>query len=202
MDFVRSVAQGSGGKGCGVPELIVPTAGLHEAWLQAHAEWGPGVHEDGFGLLPTDDVCSATGFAAWTGRLAGASDRRGALQAGQVPCMYRWIVEGDQVFGGIALRYGFGESVRRVGSIGFGIRPSARKRGLAAWALSRMLDEPSVLGMNEVLLVCASGDTASARTIERSGGVLDGSEFGPTRHYWLATAQPVRRKEGVPARRS
>jgi hypothetical protein len=41
-----------------MPELIAPTACLHAAWLGAHAEWGPGAHEDGFGLLPSDEVDS------------------------------------------------------------------------------------------------------------------------------------------------
>ena len=30
--------------------LIAPTTRWHTAWLAAHREWGPGLHEDGFGL--------------------------------------------------------------------------------------------------------------------------------------------------------
>jgi hypothetical protein len=48
-----------------MPELIAPTTRLHAAWLEAHAEWGPGQHEDGFGLGPSDEVASPSGFAAW-----------------------------------------------------------------------------------------------------------------------------------------
>jgi hypothetical protein len=33
-----------------VPELIVPTARLHAAWIEARDEWGTGVHQDGSGL--------------------------------------------------------------------------------------------------------------------------------------------------------
>jgi hypothetical protein len=56
-----------------MPELIAPTTRLRTAWLEAHAEWGPGPHEDGFGLGPSDDVDSPTGFAAWVARLTGES---------------------------------------------------------------------------------------------------------------------------------
>ncbi|MEU7861279.1 hypothetical protein [Nonomuraea sp. NPDC049141] len=70
-----------------MPELIAPTARLHAAWLEAHAEWGPGVHEDGFGLLPSDAVDSTAGFAAWVTRLLDESDQEKAA----VPCTYRWI---------------------------------------------------------------------------------------------------------------
>ena len=169
-----------------MPELIAPTARLHTAWLEAHAEWGPGAHEDGFGLLPSDDVGSPAGFAAWVARLAGESDQAKAA----TPCTYRWIVEDDRVLGGIALRHGSGEFVQWAGNIGYGIRPSARRRGLAGWALGRMLDEARELGMDRVLAVCAADNVASMRTIERHGGILEDirdTTLGPARRYWLRT---------------
>lgn len=69
-------------------------------------------------------------------RLADESDR--------ATC--RWIVEGDVVPGGIALRHEFNNYTRWAGHIGYGIRPTARRRGLATWALGRMLDEARALG--------------------------------------------------------
>jgi predicted acetyltransferase len=176
-----------------MPELIAPTARLYTAWLEAHAEWGPGVHEDGFGLLPSDEVDSLTGFAAWVARLSGESDRAKAADAGGALCTYRWIVEGDRVLGGIALRYGAGEFVKWAGHIGYGIRPSARRRGLATWALGRMLDDARELGLDRVLVVCAVDNVASVRTIERHGGVLEGirgMKFGSARRYWIRTGVP------------
>lgn len=168
-----------------MPELIAPTARLHAAWLDAHAEWGPGVHEDGFGLSPTDEVDSPAGFATWVTRLTDESE-----QAGRAPCTYRWIVEDDRVLGGIALRHGFGEFVQSAGHIGYGIRPSARRRGLATWALGRILEEARMLGMEKVLLVCAADNIASIKTIERHGGTLEGiqdTDLGPARRYWIKT---------------
>ncbi|MEU5727309.1 GNAT family N-acetyltransferase [Micromonospora sp. NPDC047738] len=159
-----------------MPELIAPAVRLHSAWLDAHAEWGPGLHEDGFGLGPSDEVDSPAGFAAWVARLADHH------------CMYRWIVESDRVLGGIALRHGSSDYVRWAGHIGFGIRPSARQRGLATWAMGRMLDEARVLGLERLLAVCAVDNVASAKTIERCGGVFEcirDTDFGPARRYWI-----------------
>ncbi|MEU7900170.1 GNAT family N-acetyltransferase [Nonomuraea sp. NPDC049152] len=59
------------------------------------------------------------------------------------------------------------------GHIGYGIRPSARRRGLATWALGRILDEARLLGLDRVLITCAADNVASAKTIERQGGVLE-----------------------------
>jgi predicted acetyltransferase len=171
-----------------VPELIPPTTRLHAAWLEAHAEWGPGQHEDGFGLEPSDEVDSPTGFAAWLTRLTSQSDPAKTIDVGRHRCMYRWIAESDRVLGGIALRQGRDDYVRWAGHIGYGIRPSARGRGLAAWALGRMLDEARVLGLDRVLAVCAIENVASVKTIERCGGVFEGirdTRFGPVRRYWI-----------------
>jgi RimJ/RimL family protein N-acetyltransferase len=157
-----------------MPELIPPTVGLHAAWLEARDEWGPGVHEDGFGIEPSDEVDSPAGFAAWVAR----------LDVGRVRCTYRWIVEGDRVLGAIALRH----EPNDFGHIGYGIRPSARRRGLATWALGRILDEARSLGLGRVLIACAADNVASARTIERQGGVLEDvreTEHGAMRRYWI-----------------
>lgn len=163
---------------CGMPELIEPTGRLQAAWLDAHAEWGPGVHEDGFGLLPTDDVDSPAGFAAWVERLAGESGR----------CTHFWIIEGGRVLGGIALRHEGNDLVPWAGHVGYGIRASMRRRGLATWALGRMVREARVLGMERMLVVCGAENEASAKTIERHGGILEDDDGrGAVLRYWINT---------------
>jgi hypothetical protein len=53
-----------------MPELIAPTARLHRSWLDARADWGPGVHQDGAGLHADDDVDSAEGLRRLSGRIS------------------------------------------------------------------------------------------------------------------------------------
>jgi predicted acetyltransferase len=167
-----------------MPELIAPTTRLHAAWLEAHHEWGPGAHEDGFGLDADDEVESPSGFAAWVAQLADEPD------PSRTRCTFRWIVEDGRVLGGIALRHRDDDFTRRAGHIGYGIRPSARRRGLASWALGRMLDLARAAGLGRVLLVCEAGNLASAKTIELNGGVLETAR--PARRYWIDLA-PVNR---------
>ncbi|MEV4845951.1 GNAT family N-acetyltransferase [Micromonospora matsumotoense] len=167
-----------------MPELIAPAVERYDAWREAHLEWGPGRHEDGFGLRPCDEVDSPDGFAAWVARLTRQPGPAGPADADR--CTYRWIVAHERVLGGIALRHDRDEHAQWAGHLGFGIRPSARGRGLASWALGRMLDEARALGRDRLLVVCATGNVASARTIERCGGVFEGigeTRFGPTRRY-------------------
>lgn len=171
-------------------ELIEPTTSLYAAFRDCRADWGPGLHEDGFGIHAADDVDSPAGFAAWVNRLLGQ------VHPAAQPCpdlphwSPRWVVEDDRILGGFALRHRYNDLL---GWIGYGVRPSARRRGVATWALSRMLDEArDVLGVDRVLVVCAADNLASARTIERCGGVLEGirdTEQGPLRRYWIDQAR-------------
>jgi predicted acetyltransferase len=172
-----------------MPELIVPAVRLHVAWIEARDEWGAGVHQDGSGLEPSDEVESPAGFAAWVARLVDQADPTKPLDADRVRCTYRWIIEGDRVLGAIALRHELNDFLHRVGGhIGYGIRPSARRRGLATWALGQMLDEARGLGLDRVLIICAVDNIASARTIEHHGGALEDirdTESGTVRRYWI-----------------
>ncbi|MGC4821602.1 GNAT family N-acetyltransferase [Micromonospora sp. DT63] len=169
-----------------MPELILPTIDLHAAFLRCRDDWGPGVHEDGFGLGADDDVDSPDGFADWV------RQRTRLVHPAGTPCpdeehgSPRWIVADGQVLGAIALRHTFDDAL---GQIGYGVRPSARGRGVASWALGEMLKEArAALGLDRVLVICLADNLASARTVERNGGVLDGirdTGHGPVRRYWI-----------------
>jgi hypothetical protein len=50
-------------------ELIEPTADLYTAFRDSRADWGPGIHEDGFGIDEKDDVDSPDGFVTWVRRM-------------------------------------------------------------------------------------------------------------------------------------
>ena len=157
--------------------LALPDVARRSDWLASHTEWGPGFHEDGFGVGPDDDVDSHEGFAAWVSRLRSLPAAR----------MW-WIVDGDAVLGGIALRTASNDDVPRLGHLGYGIRPSARGRGIATWAVGHVLPHARAAGLSRLLLICLDDNVASIRTIERHGGVLEGiSDDGHAvvRRYWI-----------------
>lgn len=172
-----------------MPELTEPTTRLYTAWLEARDDWGPGRHEDGFGLRADDTVETHEGFVAWVRRLRTESDPAIPLVPGRVPTSYWWIVEEGTILGAIALRHRLNDRLRVLGQIGYGIRPSARRRGLATWALGQVLSTASTTyGLDRVLIVCDAGNPASAGVIERQGGVLEDvcdSEYGRIRRYWV-----------------
>lgn len=81
------------------------------------------------------------------------------------------------------------ELLRVNGHIGYGVRPDFRRRGYATQILGAGLDYLAELGVERALVTCDDDNVASARTIERNGGVLenvvaDGGDV-PTRRYWV-----------------
>ena len=173
-----------------MPELVAPSVRWHTSWLEAREEWGRGAHQDGSGLRPEDEVDSAAGFAAWVERLRRAGDPAVPPEEGKVHATHWWIVEDEEYLGAIALRHELNDFLLRAGGhIGYGIRPSARRRGLATWALRQVLDVPRTQRLERVLITCEDRNTASARVIESQGGVLEdvrATELGQTRRYWVA----------------
>ncbi|MBT2480757.1 GNAT family N-acetyltransferase [Streptomyces sp. ISL-94] len=172
-----------------MPDLITPTPRLHASWLAARAEWGDDAHIDGAGLGSDDEVESPVGFAAWVERLHRYADRTVPVEQGRVHATYWWIAEGDTYLGAIDLRHHLNAFLLDAGGhIGYSVRPSARGRGLATWALGAVLHEARIMGMDRVLLTCDPDNTASVRTIERNGGVLEDVRdtlIGPKRRYWI-----------------
>lgn len=168
-------------------QLIAPTVRLHRQWLDARDDWGRDVHQDGSGLSAGDDVDSAAGFAAFVDRLLGLAEH---APEGLVTCTFRWIVADDVVLGTVALRHELNDFLLRAGGhIGYGVRPAARGRGLARFALGEMLVVARGRGLDRVLLTCNVANEASRRVIESYGGVLEDirdTEIGRVRRYWIA----------------
>jgi len=107
-----------------------------------------------------------------------------------VHASYFWVAEASIYLGAITLRHSLNDFLLRAGGhIGYSIRPSARRRGLATWALAEVLTEARGLGLDRVLVTCGDDNLASARTIEKNGGVLEdvrATGLGLTRRYWIA----------------
>jgi predicted acetyltransferase len=173
-----------------MPELILPAERLHSSWLAARSEWPPGAHQDGTGLRLAEDVETPTGFAAWVACLHLQADRSAPVGEGRVHATHWWIVENDTYLGAIDVRHYMNAFLLDAGgNIGYSVRPSARRQGLATWALGAVLPKARPLGLDRVLLTCDVDNIGSARSIERNGGALEDvrdTAIGPKRRYWIA----------------
>jgi len=132
--------------------------------------------------------------AAFVERCA-ASARGEGLPEGFVPHSTFWIVEdGRDVIGVSNLRHRLTDSLRvEGGHIGYGVRPSARRRGVASELLRQTLARAHALGITDALVTCASTNEASIRTILRNGGRFQDETYVEARgeavqRYWVPAA--------------
>ncbi|SEB76607.1 GNAT family N-acetyltransferase [Streptomyces sp. TLI_105] len=171
--------------------LITPTARLHASWTEAYDEWPADAQQDGAGLrlAPDGGLDRPDAFAAWVERLRGQGDATVPAAPGRVHATYLWIVDGDTCLGAAELRHSLDDFLLGAGGhIGYSVRPSARRRGVATWALGELLTKARGLGLDRVLVTCDEDNSGSARTIERNGGVLEDvrtTAFGTKRRYWI-----------------
>lgn len=170
-------------------ELIQPSTDLYEAFRDCHEEWGPGSHEDGFGIDEHDNLDTREGFETWVARMLNQVHPAGTRCPDRPHWSPRWVIEDGRIVAGFALRHLHDE---QFGRVGYGVRPSARRQGVASWALTETLAEcRDVLGLDRALMTCLADNIPSARTIEHCGGVLEGiAEFGThrVRRYWVNLA--------------
>ncbi|MEO5677567.1 MAG: GNAT family N-acetyltransferase [Usitatibacter sp.] len=131
-------------------------------------------------------------FAALVLRLEACARGEG-LPAGFVAHSTFWLVDGTGAVVGVSnLRHALTDKLRvEGGNIGYGVRPSARRRGHATEMLRRTLDEARGLGLADVLLTCAKANAGSIATIAACGGRLESEEFIAARgevvqRYWIA----------------
>lgn len=171
-----------------MPELVAPDVSFHESWLEARGEWPDG-HQYGSGMRPGDRFETSADFAAWVERLTLPADPAMLFSGVQVTASRFWIVEGESYLGAIELRHVLTPfMLEAVGHIGYNIRPTVRGRGIAGWALKTILPHAHNLGLTRVLLTCDEHNRASARTIEKNGGVLEDvrrTGLGIKRRYWI-----------------
>lgn len=170
--------------------LARPDLRFHTSWVVAVREFeadGTTMHGSGLWQLDTSDLGPAV-LAREVERLVAEADPATELPADWVPCTYRWVVEGDEFVGYVAIRHSLNDFLLEEGGhIGYAVRPSRRRQGHATRALRLALVEARSLGIDRALVTCDDDNLASRLTIEHAGGVFE-DQRGSKLRYWFALA--------------
>lgn len=108
----------------------------------------------------------------------------------RVPNTNYFLVDDERIIGMVNIRHGLNDYLRQVdGHIGYGIRPSERRKGYATYLLSEALNITDQLGIRSVLVTCNEDNIASAAVIVKNGGAEDEVFLEPhgnlVRRFWI-----------------
>jgi len=174
-----------------VTSLTRPDVALHASLAEAMAEFGEEFpHGSGIWHFAEGESVDLTeaGCRDFVAELLRYADRNQSLPEDRVHCDYLWITDGPAtVVGFLALRHELNAwLLEEGGHIGYSVRPSRRREGHATRALALSLRRAAELGIERALVTCDDDNEASARTIERNGGVYEDTRNGK-RRYWITT---------------
>ena len=97
----------------------------------------------------------------------------------------------NKIIGTINIRWNLTEEMKQFGgNIGYGIRPTERRKGYNKMNLYLGLIEAKKIGLDKVMLDCDVENLGSSKTMEALGGKLERTEIDPydgilTSVYWI-----------------
>ena len=142
----------------------------------------------------TGDSCiGQAGYADYDAWLRGMRNRHSGqnLPKGYVREDFFLCYEPEKLVGVFSLKFELTEYLKNFGGhIGYAVRPSERRRGLASQMLAQGLRLAKDCGLTRVLCVCDEDNLASEKVIVKNGGVLENALYDPVeqvrvRRYWI-----------------
>jgi predicted acetyltransferase len=171
--------------------LVKPSIAYKEAYMNFYEEW----IRSGESIVPWVVERDPSDFEAYVAFLYSADNEEKIADNGWVPHTTYWLLDGqDRVVGAANFRHRLnGKLLESGGHIGYGIRPSERKKGYASFLLGETLGIARRMKLARVLLVCDHDNEASERTIRRNGGVLENEltteDGNRVKRFWIGIGE-------------
>ncbi|MFK8005854.1 MAG: GNAT family N-acetyltransferase [Saprospiraceae bacterium] len=167
-------------------KLISPTTQLEKQFRAMLQDWHSAKEE----LSPWTIELDTSDFEKYVDTLLKASKGIG-LKGLLVPHSSFWLIDENQnILATSNLRHTLNEKLWLTGGhIGYGVAPSARRKGCATKILELTLLEAKKVGIEEALITCNKSNIGSAKSILKNGG-----EFWKetpmknriTQYYWIS----------------
>lgn len=109
----------------------------------------------------------------------------------------------NKIIGTINVRWNLTEKMKQFGgNIGYGIRPTERRKGYNKVNLYLGLIEAQKLGLDKVMLDCDVKNLGSDKTILALGGILERTEVDPyngilTNVYWINVDESIKKYKEI-----
>ncbi len=139
------------------------------------------------GLLNTMKDKSYSEYQEWLKKSVWESEQTELMNGWKVPSTGYWLFEDGIPVGFGSVRHFLTDALlQNGGHIGYGIRPSARSRGLGTKFLSLLLAESKKLGIGKALVTIQNHNIPSIRSALANGGKIE--KITEVKHYiWFET---------------
>ncbi|MCC2337010.1 GNAT family N-acetyltransferase [Bacillus tropicus] len=166
--------------------LLTPTTDLQDEYLDFYNEW----KDSGETMIPWVISKDPSNFPAMVQELLDAHNGVNLPQSWVPDSTYWLITDNNRIVGAVNIRHSLTEHLFNAGGhIGYGIRPSERRKGYATKLLELSLEKTKKLNITRALVVCDEGNTASEKTILHNGGVRDDDfieeDGNVVRRFWI-----------------
>ena len=150
--------------------LVDPTVELEAEYISFYEEW----KSTGEEMIPWVIQKDPSNFKEMVQFLMDNKSGKN-LPKGWVPDSTYWLINDDnRVLGAVNIRHGLTEGLLNSGGhIGYGIRPSERRKGYATKILALALKKIKELDIHRVLVCCDATNIGSEKTILNNGGIQD-----------------------------
>lgn len=167
-------------------QLIEPTIDLKEEYISFYQEW----RNSGEVMIPWVIGKDPTNFQEMVQELFDASKGIGIPETWVPDSTYWFVNEAKRIVGAVNIRHSLTDHLFHSGGhIGYGIRPTERRKGYATKLLQQSLLKAKKLGIKSVLVVCDADNIASEKTILHNGGIRDKDYIEDNgnlvRRYWI-----------------
>ncbi len=166
-------------------KLVKPTLSMEKEYVDYITEWEATEEK----IVPNAAKRDSMSFKELINKWK-EYESESIYEKGLVPSsIYFLMDEYKIIYGVIDIRHELNDYLLRYGGhIGYGIRPSQRRKGYASQMLTLALPIVKELGISKALITCDKNNTGSAKTIMNNGGILEnevinGDEI--TQRYWI-----------------
>ncbi|HGA1021781.1 TPA: GNAT family N-acetyltransferase [Bacillus cereus] len=166
--------------------LLTPTTDLQEEYLDFYNEW----KDSGETMIPWVISKNPANFPAMVQELLDAHNGINIPETWVPDSTYWLVTNNNRIVGAVNIRHSLTEHLFNAGGhIGYGIRPSERRKGYATKLLALSLEKTKELDITKVLVVCDAVNTASEKTILHNDGLRDHDfteeDGNVVRRYWI-----------------
>lgn len=132
-----------------------------------------------------------TDYKEWLNKMTDEKNGKN-IKEGRVPSSVYFLIDNNRIIGHVSIRHSIDNPLLSLygGHIGYGIRPSERKKGYATLLLKLSLEKCNDLGLDKIMVTCKEDNIGSSKTIEKNNGILKEIIYIPEEKcnfkiYWI-----------------